>query len=201
MSILANSSQKTRALGAPQCRSRAPTPGRSSLSQKAPRILQATIWSLLPGAIGLVLALLLADHFGWALLVFAAHQITAWALMLRTGRSARLERSDWICIALGTGLTILLGAPSLFPWLLLPVIPALLLRSACRHGPPPRVVPVMRIFSIASLAAVLMQLAGDRPGIGVLVAVLGATVMGLTALERLVVPDPEHDQVRRDLHR
>ena len=191
MSTLANPSQKTRALGTQPCRSRAPTPGRSSVSRNVPRILQAITWSLLPGAIGLVLALLLADYFAWALFVFAAHQFTAWSLMILAGRSAKLERSDWISIALGAGLTILLGAPSLLPWLLLPVIPALLLRSACRHGPRPPVIPVMRIFSMASLAAVLMQLAGDRPGIGVIVAVLGATVMGLAALEHLVVPDPD----------
>lgn len=148
----------------------------------------ALVWSLAPAMLGLVARNLQAGNPGWALLIFIAHQALAWTLTFRRDLPIVPSRRDWLAVAAASALTIAVCAPTALGWLLLPVVPALLLHSACRHGHPPCVRAVMRIFSVAALAAVIAQLAGVRPAPGVIIAVAGATLTGLVAIEILIVP-------------
>src|SRR5688572_18754558 len=72
----------------------------------------------------------------------------------RPGRSSQVRLLTW-SFAAGAAAIVAFAEPALLPWLLLPVAPALLLRAAgceddSRCGP-----RVMRLFSVAALAAVL----------------------------------------------
>lgn len=193
MSMLATSSRESRASAAPGKRGGAPISGWSSFGPAYSPFLLAVMISLLPAMLGGVWTCFSFDRYGWGMALLAFHQMAAWALAYRVPRPVRWGRVEWIAIALGTGLTIVVSAPMILPWLLLPVVPALLLRSACHCGPPLRVRPLIRVFSLASLAAVVTQLAGNRPGVGVMIAIVGASVLGLLALERLVVRETTPD--------
>lgn len=100
----------------------------------------------------------------------------------RLGRSSQVPLLTW-GLAAGSAVAVAFTEPALSPWLLLPVAPAFLLWAAgCGDGR-----RVMRVFSVATLAAVLFQLAADPPGGVEAAAVSAATVLFLAAVERLAV--------------
>lgn len=75
--------------------------------------------------------------------------------------------------------------PQLLPWLLLPVAPALLVWAAGCEGMLACGRRVMRLFGIATLAAVLFQLAGAGPDVVEVVVTAVATVGFVVAVEHL----------------
>lgn len=107
-------------------------------------------------------------------------------LAARLGRSSQVRLLTWT-LAAGSAAAVSLLEPSLLPWLLLPIAPALLLRAAggeARLNCGPR---VMRLFAAAALAAVLFQLASAPPTALETAALLMATVLFLGATERVLL--------------
>lgn len=164
-------------------------PARPVSSSRCPASLGlALIWSLTPAMLGLVVASLGAGTPGLALLIFLVHQSIAWGLTLRRDLPIALAGRDWLTVAAVAGLTVAICFPAALGWLLLPVLPAIFLHVACRHGRPPCVRKLMHIFSLAAFAAVLTHVAGTGPTLGVIIAAAGAALLWLVALEKIFVP-------------
>ena len=78
-------------------------------------------------------------------------------------------------------------APAVAIWLLLPIGPAALLRLVARDGEASCVARVIRVFSVATLAAVAVQAVASALSIVTAAVVVALTILFLTALERAVV--------------
>lgn len=104
----------------------------------------------------------------------------------RLGRSSQVRFLIWT-LAAGSAATVALLEPSLLPWLLLPVAPALLVRAAGGEAPLNCGPRVMRLFAAATLAAVFFQLVATPPDAIETVLLPAGTILFLGAVERLAV--------------
>lgn len=145
-------------------------------------LFRAGAWSLVPAALGFSLHFFLAGRWEWGLTLLALSQLLIWPLAFLHRKPLRTP-AEWIMILLGSGVSIGIACPGVLPWLLLPTLPAFLLRHAVQAGASLPIRPVMRIFSIALLAAVLTQAIATGTPPGILLALAGSTMFGLIALE------------------
>jgi hypothetical protein len=102
----------------------------------------------------------------------------------RPGRSSQVPTPEWGLLACGAAALVGLIQPGLLPWLLIPVVPALLLWEASESVAPRVRRRVIRVFSIAALAAVAVQFAASAPSLRA-AAALGAMALYLVAVERV----------------
>lgn len=104
-----------------------------------------------------------------------------------SGRSSQALMAIWITVAVVSGVAIIISAPGLAGWMLLPAIPAGLLwwarrrdgsTSRCDHA-------VMRIFSIATFVAIISQLVASVTSLWPLLVVAAAVILFLLSVEQL----------------
>jgi hypothetical protein len=147
----------------------------------------AAVWAMFPAVLGFAVEGLAAGRVCFAVLAVVLHQFAALFLGRRVdGQASTWSNAEWAILAVGAAATVAVADFPLWPWLLLPVGPALLLRSARREQLISRTAGPMRIFSVATFGAVLVQLASAVPATGVAIAALGGTFLYLAGLERLV---------------
>ncbi len=93
----------------------------------------------------------------------------------------------WITVAVLSGVAIIVLAPGLAGWMVLPAVPAALLwwarrrdgsTSRCDHA-------VMRIFSVATFVAIISQLVASVTSLLPLLVVAAAVVLFLLSVEQL----------------
>lgn len=146
----------------------------------------AAVWAMFPAVLGGAVESLAAGRPCFAVLVVILHQFVALFLGGRSdSRRITWGEAEWAILAVGAAATVAVADYRLSPWLLLPVGPALLLRLAKRENLLPRMSGLMRVFSVATLGAILVQLASAVPTAGIAIAVLGGTVLYLAGVERL----------------
>lgn len=107
------------------------------------------------------------------------------------GRSSQATQMTWIIVALVSTAAVLVATPTLAGWLLLPAIPAILLRWACRDSGSRCDRAVMRIFSIATFVAIITQLVVMVPALFPAIVVATAVVLFLFSIEQLAVARPQ----------
>jgi hypothetical protein len=104
-----------------------------------------------------------------------------------SGRSSEASTLTWITVAVASGSAILVSAPALAGWMLLPAVPATFLwwarrrdgsTSRCDHA-------VMRIFSVATFVAIASQLVASMTSLLPLLIVAAAVVLFLLSVEQL----------------
>ena len=147
-------------------------------------LFRGAAWSLVPGILGFSHHLIMEGHWDWGLSLLVLSQLLIWPLAFLCRRCVK-HAGEWLAILAGSGLVIGFICTAVLPWLLLPIFPAILLRYAARGGATLPIRPVMRIFSIALLAAVTAQAISSELSPGLILAVIGSTMFGLLALERL----------------
>ncbi len=163
--------------------SRSGWPSHVRLSREA---ASATVWAVFPAVLGGAIEGLTEGRPCFAVLAVIAHQLIALVLGSRDdGCRISWGAAEWAILAAGAALTVAIADPVLWPWLLVPIAPALLLRAARRGQLFSRIAGLIRVFSVATLGAVLVQLSAATPSAGVAVAVLGGTVLYLAGIERL----------------
>ena len=103
------------------------------------------------------------------------------------GRSSQASAVTWITVAVASGIAIVVSAPGLAGWMLLPAIPAAFLWWArLRDGSTSRCDrAVMRIFSIATFVAIISQLVASVTSLLPLLIVAAAVVLFLLSVEQL----------------
>lgn len=148
-------------------------------------LFRAAAWSLVPGVLGFSLHFIMEGHWDWGLSLLVLSQLLIWPLVFLYRRSVR-HAGEWLTILAGSGLVIGFICTAVLPWLLLPIFPAILLRYAARGGAALPIRPVMRIFSVALLAAVIALAISSELSLGLILAVTGSTMFGLVALERVI---------------
>lgn len=162
--------------------------GRSSQVLFTQETAIATLWSLAPAILGGAIAAIALRHSYLPILLLAAHQLAVLFLSSRKERAGTAWRpTEWMMILLGTAATVAVLAPHLVGWLAIPVAPAILLRAAQSEHPLPKATGLLRMFSIAALGAVLVQLGSAPLSTGEVIALLGATLFFLFGLERLTI--------------
>lgn len=146
----------------------------------------AAVWALFPAVLGVAVESLAAGRPCFAVLAVIMHQFLALFLSRRTdGRPTAWGQTEWAIVVVGAIATVAVADVALMPWLLIPVGPALLLRAAKREQLLSRTAGLMRLFSVATFGAVLVQLAAAMPATGVTIAALGGTLLALAGMERL----------------
>ncbi|MBA3314442.1 MAG: hypothetical protein H0T47_14295 [Planctomycetaceae bacterium] len=103
------------------------------------------------------------------------------------GRSSQVSVATWALVAAASTAAVIVVAPTLAGWLLLPAIPAILLRWSGRDGGSRCDHAVMRIFSIATFTAIVTQLVVTVPVLSTAIAVAAAVVLCLYSVEQLAV--------------
>lgn len=146
----------------------------------------AAVWAVCPAVLGIAVEGLAAGRPCFAVLAVLTHQLVALFLSRHLDRRTTWGNVEWSILAGGGGLTVVVAHLAIAPWLLLPVGPALLLTAARREHLLLRTAAPMRIFSVATFGAVLVQLVAAMPSTGVAIAALGGTFLYLAGLERVV---------------
>ncbi|MGC1272076.1 MAG: hypothetical protein WBC44_00105 [Planctomycetaceae bacterium] len=161
-------------------------PGWSSRVCLTREAATAAVWAMFPAVLGGAVESLAAGRPCFAVLVVILHQFVALFLGGRNdGRHTVWGELEWAILVVGAAATVAVADYVLWPWLLLPIGPALLLRAAKRENLLPRMAGLMRVFSVATLGAILVQLASAVPSAGIAIAALGGTVLYLAGVERL----------------
>ena len=150
----------------------------------------AALWALFPGVLGGVFASFAAERPMLGVALLLVHQAALLALSVRSdARAIRWGLAEWSLVGIGAAATVALADAMILPWLLLPVAPAALLYIAGRDRLLPRSVCLMRLFSIATLGTVLLQLVTSEPSPATTVALLGGAILFFAAVERIAVGD------------
>ena len=149
----------------------------------------AAVWAAGPAVLGIAVEGLAAGRPGFAVFAVLMHQMGVLFLSRHVDRQSTWGTVEWSILAVGGALTATIAHLTIALWLLLPVGPALLLWKARREHVSIRLTAPMRIFSMATFGAILVQLASAMPSTGIAIAALGGTCIYLAGLERLVTDE------------
>lgn len=168
--------------------SRDESSGRSSQALITRETILAFLWSLAPAALGGAIAGITLRNSYLPILLLGAHQLAVLFLSGQKDRDKTSWRStQWLMILFGTVATVAVSDPHLLGWLAIPVAPAVLLRAAQIEHPIPKATGLLRMFSVAALGAILMQLDPAHSSTGEVIAILGATLLFFFGLERVSI--------------
>ena len=116
----------------------------------------------------------------------------------RLGRSSQVPWRLW-ALAAASAVVLALVEPTLLPWLLLPILPALLMRLAGRSLDQRIARQAMWPFSVATVSAVAFQLLGERPSVFEIGVSIAATLLFVGVVERVALGGRKEARLKQHL--